>query len=134
MLVDYSNPDLFFQGNPISTSRIKIGKSKRKLNEIKIEIWSIYREVKTIDVEDKPKDVPYSYIGYKISGALEEMNVSEGFSDFEAIIGVVASIQRFFEYHEKYLGMSFYVENYAGGTWCKVPVSEMFQNLVQKEW
>lgn len=133
MLIDYQNPEFFFQGDPASTSNFKVGKSKRKLKDLRIDTWQIYHESREAEIDGKIRNISYSYIGFQLSGAIENKNVSEGFTDFEAMIGLVSAVQTLFRYHEEHLGLKFYVENYAGEDWCKVSVVEMFNYLVQQD-
>ena len=133
MLIDYPNPDIFFQNGPSSTTHLKTGKSKRKLDDIRLDIWSIYREQRDAEIDGVVRKIDYSYIGFELSGAIEHKNVSEGFTDFEAIVGLVSGVQTLLRYQEEYFGWKYFVSNYTGEEWCKVTVAEMFNYLVPQD-
>ena len=134
MIHDHTNPERFFQGKPVSTTIFKTGKTKRKLQEIKLEIWEIYRENFDATIEGEVRNINYSYIGYKISGAIEDQKISGHFNDFSAMTALMSGIEQIFRYYEEHFGWKFYIANFAGEAWCKVTVEEIFHFLVPRDW
>ncbi len=129
MLTDYANTEKYFEGKPSSVSVIMTGNSKKNLNPITISIWPMVHETDDAEIEKSVRLINYSLIGYELTGAIAFKNISEGFTDFESLMGAISGVKSLFAQYEEETGYYFYMNNYAGKEWCKVELSEMFHNM-----
>jgi len=129
VLTDYQNSERFFEGNPSSSSIVMVGKSKRKLRQIKIDIWPLAFEEGDAEIDHKITIIRFSRIGFHITGSIEHKNVAEGFTPLEAYTVLISYIHNLFLLYQEETKENFYMSNYAGESWCKVDLIEMFKGL-----
>lgn len=133
MLIDYPNHEKYFEGEPSSISTVMVGKSKRKLSPIKLTIWPMIHKDQEAEIDNNVRSITYTYIAFELSGAIEYKNISEGFSDLEALTSLIVCVQYQLSQFETESGIYFYINNYAGQEWCKASLSEVFSGLVQDD-
>ena len=79
-----------------------VGKTKRKLYPIEILIQETVHKEEKAEIDKEVTLITKSYIGLELKGAINDKQIYEGFTDFEALISLLNSIQFLFgEYQEE---------------------------------
>ncbi len=132
MYIDYQNPEQYFIGTAQSKSIIMVGKTKRKLYPIEILIWDTVHKEEKAEIDKGVTLITKSFVGVELKGAINDKQIYEGFTDFEAFISLLNSVQFLFGEYQEEKKYNFYINNYAGESWCKVTLNELFLGLVRE--
>ena len=132
MYKDYQNPEQYFTGTARSKSIVMVGKTKRKLFPIEILIWETVHKEEKAEIDKEVTFITKSYIGVEFKGAINDKQIYEGFTDFEALISLLNSVQFLFGEYQEEKKQNFYIKNYAGESWHKVTLNELFLGLVRE--
>ena len=108
-----------------------VGKTKRKLYPIEILIQETVHKEEKAEIDKEVTLITKSYIGLELKGAINDKQIYEGFTDFEALISLLNSIQFLFGEYQEEKKHNFYIKNNAGESWYKVTLNELFLGLVR---
>lgn len=130
MLSNYPDHNLYFSQPLSSTSIFYVGKSKRKLEEVKVEIYKEYEETRNVEIEGSAYSIKTTYIAFQVTGAISHKDVSEGAHSLQAYSMLINSLLWLFDDHISNNGVHFYENDYDRG-WNRRDFNEMFSYLVR---
>ena len=127
---NYPDHELYFSQEVASESTFNVGKSKRKLAEIKVKLHKEYVEREEACIDGETYNTERVLIAFEISGKIQIKDVVEGGNVIQAYSMLIGYLIQIFEEHQKDNGIYFYENDYDDG-WNRRTLEEVFWYIVR---
>lgn len=130
MLSNYPEHKKYFSQPVASSSVFYLGKSKRKLETVSVDIHKEYVDNRDVVIKGNDYSIETNYIAFELSGAITYRDVVEGSQVIQCYSALINALIATFEIHCSDTGVHFYENDYDAG-WNRRTIEEVFSYLLR---